>query len=1073
MTFSKRALWSALLLITLFTSAYAVQPFMPRYPALSPDGETIIFSFQGDLWSVPFEGGNASRLTAHSAYDGNPVFSADGSKIAFTSDRYGDFDVFLMPATGGAPVRLTYSAAGETPRAFSTDGSTLYYSANQPDSFPVSTRLYKIPSTGGTPFPAFAFYADEIAVGTDGTLVLGIGRVKFGRRHYRGSYQRDIYRFREGTDPVAISDHPGFETNPMIDKNGKVYWLCDNDESMTQNLWSMNLDGTDKTQLTHFVNEDVRSAGVSLDGSRFVLEVGTDLYTLLAGSETPVKLTADVAADLIENPVWIGDKASGADELSVSGGDEFAMIVEGDIVLVNKELGGRATVIAAGPSRESGIAFRPGEPKEMLFVSDRNGQPQIFKANAEDKVETLRESKEIKLSEMTDASIVADFPVWSPDGEKFLYTQGNGDIHVMDAKGKKDQLLFARWRQQWHPVDYSWSPDSKWIAVSVEDADYNTDIFLFPADGSGTPVNITQHPKEDFGPVWSEDGSMLAWTSNRNSRQYDVYSVYLKRSDDERTKEEWEIWEKIRDKQKADDGEEEDDDKKKDKAPKVVIDFEDIHFRARRMTSLPGDEFAIAIHPKGDKLYFTTTIDGDNDLYSVNRFGKELTNVTNGVTGPDAITLLDKTFYFLKSGGPAYVGMDGGSIETTSFNARMTIDYPARRVQVITEGWRMLRDYFYDPNFHGADWNAAKAKYIPWAKKVGHDRDFGDIVNLMLGEINGSHMGYYQPWSSRSLDDDGLLGVTFDPAYSDEGLRIASVFANGPSDKVDSQLMVGDVLLSVNGLRVGRSENVEIPLEQRAGMPTEVEFLRGKKSHTVEIIPGSWRPLSTLQAEEWERRNRAIVEETSGGKVGYVYIRGMGWAEVERFEMNLFAAANGKDALIIDVRDNGGGWTTDFLLTILTQPEHAITVGRDGTPGYPQAERQIFYRWNKPIAVICDESSYSNAEIFSHAIKTIGRGPVVGNTTGGNVISTGGWTTMMPDAWIRLPQRGWYVWGDQKHPERNGMNEEGNGTVPDYLIVRTPADLLHDRDPQLQKAIELMIPAAEEEATKPKPAPKM
>jgi tricorn protease len=196
----------------------------------------------------------------------------------------------------------------------------------------------------------------------------------------------------------------------------------------------------------------------------------------------------------------------------------------------------------------------------------------------------------------------------------------------------------------------------------------------------------------------------------------------------------------------------------------------------------------------------------------------------------------------------------------------------------------------------------------------------------------------------------------------------------------------------------------------------------------------------------------------------------MGWGEVERFEQNLFAAADGKEALIIDVRNNGGGWTTDLLLTILTQPVHAYTIPRDGDIGYPQTERQPFYRWSKPIAVICNEGSYSNAEIFSHAIKTIGRGPVVGWETGGNVISTSGFGNRY-EGYIRLPFRGWYVWGDKKNPQRNHKNQEGvhelTGFIPDYPVKLTPADRLNGRDPQLQKAIDLMVEAADAEKAKP------
>jgi tricorn protease len=1065
----------ALLLTSLFAvlgisgTTNAEPPFMPRTPAISPDGATVVFSFQGDLWSVSSEGGRALRLTANPAYDGNPVFNSDGAWIAFSSDRYGDDDVFVMPAEGGAPTRLTFASTDDIPQTFSPDGSSIYFSSRRRTEFPADGEIWQVPVNGGTPLAAFDFFAEEADITRDGILVLGIGRYKYGRRHYRGSYQRDIYTYKDGADPIAVVQFPGFDIRPQTGSNGRIYWLGDNDESMTRNIWSAAMDGSNPVAVTTFADDDVRWFTLSEDGSTFIIEQGANLFVMPNESGAqPVKLSIEVAADLLEKPIEYIDRTSGAEELTVAAsGDELAMIVDGDVIAVNRELGGRSPVLLDGPSREQMIAFRPGGGTELLAVTDRNGEPQIVKISASDDETLLRDAGEYEVQPLTPADTPARMPVWSPDGERFAYTLGNGDLHVMDADGGGDKTLLKRWRQNWHPMDYSWSPDGQWIALSVEDEDYNTDIWVLKSDGSGEPVNITQHPKNDVGPVWSDDGRSLAWSTDRHSRQFDVYRVYLTEADDQMTREEWELWEKTRDKPK---GDEEKDEEEED--VEVVIDFDEIYMRAERMTSLPGNEFAVAVHPKGDKLFFTTTIDGNNDLYSVTRFGEELTAITEGGTSPGAIQLVDGTFHFLKSGVPATVPIDGGSVETSSFETRLTLDRPGRRMQAFNEGWRILRDFFYDENMHGVDWKTIRAKYEPYAENVGNDDDFGDVMNLMLGELNASHMGFYQPWSARGTETDGYLGLRFDKSYTGEGLKVSSVLPGSPADMVTSKIEVGDILLSVNGRNVGADNNLYAALEKRADMPTEVVLKRGRKELRFDIVPVKSRPLGSLLSEQYEKQNRKKVAEATGGNVGYVYIRGMSWSEVERFEMNLYAAAHGKDALIIDVRENGGGWTTDFLLNILTQPQHAITVGRNGKPGYPQAERQIFYRWEKPIAVLCNEGSYSNAEIFSHAIKTIGRGPLIGNTTGGNVISTGGWYTQLPDAWIRLPQRGWYVWGDEQNPERNGLNQEGNGAVPDHIIVETPADKMHDRDPQLDKAIELMIQAAKDYAAQPKPIPK-
>ncbi len=1055
---------TALLALALTAAtAFSSDAFFPRYPVLSPDGTTVVFSFQGDLWRVSSDGGTAVRLTAHPAYDAHPVFSPDGAKIAFSSDRYGDDDVFVIPAGGGTPQRLTYASTRDIPRAWSADGTSVLFTSRRLFDYPMGNQVWSVPAGGGTPERLADTFADEVAVSPDGsTYLLAVGRVKFGRRHYRGSYQRDLWLYTPGEDPLQLTTHRGYDTNPLFGPDGKtLYWISDADSSMTANLWRMNADGSNKAQVTHFVDSDVRSAGISSATGRIVLEDGTGLY-LLDPSEggEPRALTIEVADDQITNPVSVKQFSGEADEIEVSDdGEEFALVVHGDIVLVNVELGGRAAAPVPSPWRDNEVSWKPGGADTLLFVTDRYGARAICLLISDDPEESnLRLAKHHKIVRLTDGGEECFQAKWSPKGDRIAYIRGKGDLHVMDADGTNDRVLF----NHWSTPEFSWSPDGRWIAFSREDRNYNSDIWIIPAEG-GEAVNISQHPDDDMGPVWSADGRMIAWSTRRFSNQYDGYFLYLTRADDERTKEEWEIWEKTRDKKKKkndEKSEEEEEEKKGEEAEedtfRVRIDFEDIHLRGRRATNLPADEFVIGIHPKGDRIAFIGTVEGKRDLFSVNRFGEDLKAITTGGTKPEAAHLgpEGKKIYFLKGGRPAYVPLDGGSVETTSFKATLAIDKTKERLQVFDEGWRNLGEWFYDPNLHGADWPKVRETYRGWVERVSHDRDFADIMNLMLGELGASHMGYYPDRGNNgSAGPDGYLGLEFTPDYEGEGLRIARVLPHGPADKEASRLQPGDILLAVEGQPVSRSENLFRALEHRAGDPTLVRYRRDGEELELELVPVTWSGLRQLAYDLMVRSKRRTVEEATGGEVGYVHIQGMGWTEVELFERDLYAAADDKDALIIDVRNNGGGWTTDMLLTILTQPVHAYTIGRDGEIGYPQP-RYPLYRWEKPIAVICNEGSYSNAEIFSHAIQTIGRGPLVGAETGGNVISTGGWTTL-DGGWIRLPFRGWYVFGTR-------LDQEGVGAVPDYIVPLGPPEMIRHDDPQLDKAVELMKAAAEQ-----------
>lgn len=1048
-------------------TVFADPAFFPRRPTISPDGSQVIFSFQGDLWSVPADGGRATRLTVHPAYDRNAVYSPDGTQIVFASDRYDTYDLFVMSSTGGTPERLTYLSVPDVPQAWTADGKILF-SSRRIHEFPQDTQIFEISADGGTPFRFADFFAEEVAVSPDGgSYLFAIGDNRFGRRGYRGTMQSEIWLWTPGTVPVQLTDHPGYDSDPMWSADGQtVYFRSDMGEDGIFNICRMNRDGSGKEVVTNFLDLGVRNAMISANGQRIVMEAETDLYILETASGRLRRLAIDIAADMLENPVSVDTRSGGASDLSAGPeGEELALVIDGELVLFNTELEGRAVVPVPDPARDYDIYFKPGSTDTLLFVSDRDGEESIYLLMADDEeVSPLRTARHFTVENLTPGDEACHSPKWSPDGSRIAYLRGAADLHIMDHDGGSDRVLL----EGWAAPSFNWSPDGNWIAYSREDRNYNSDVWIIDAEGDMDPVNISQHPDDDMGPVWSGDGSILAWTTRRHDNQYDVYYVYLKQSDHERTRDDWKLWELTRDEEPESDGEDDEDEAEEEEFV-IEIDFDNIHLRGRRLTDWNGNEFAIAVHPKGDRIYFLGNVEGDTDLYSLDRFGEDLSEVTSGGTDPSVISYdKDKEkFWFLKSGTPASVSADGGSVETYSFRATIRTDKRDLRLQVMDEAWRGLNMGFYDPNFHGVDWPGIRTQFQEYVQKVSHDNDFADLMMMMLRSLNASHSGYYPANRRAWYGVDEMLGVEFDPEYAGEGLKIADIIPHGPADKVENRLQVGDVITAINDVPVSRTENFYRAMELGAQEPVYVAFNRGRDEMEYLLRPASWRQLNGLRYDDMTLSNREYVEEQTDGDVGYVHIEGMGWAEVELFERDLYAAADDKDALIIDVRDNGGGWTTDMLLTILTQPVHAYTIGRDGEVGYPQP-RYPLYRWEKPIAVICNEGSYSNAEIFSHAIKTINRGPVIGIQTGGNVISTSGWT-MMDGAHVRLPMRGWYVWGDSINTERNNLNEEHNGAVPDYIVPLTPGDRMEDRDPQLDQAIELMMQAVEEWRARPQP----
>ncbi|MFQ6093684.1 MAG: S41 family peptidase, partial [bacterium] len=629
-------------------------------------------------------------------------------------------------------------------------------------------------------------------------------------------------------------------------------------------------------------------------------------------------------------------------------------------------------------------------------------------------------------------------PRFSPDGKKIGFVRGNGELWTMNRDGSGQKRILEGWAEP----TYAWSPDSRWIAFSRVDEEFNEDVFIMPADG-GQPVNITRHPDNDFRPVWSDDGRKLGFVSRRLGDTRDVWFVFLQRKDDEKTPEEWE--------EEEEEGREEKKDEEEEEKVEVKIDFEDIHKRLRRVTSLPGEEGRLAISPDGKTFAFSSNTEGKNDLWVVQWDGEELKQLTQDGANPSFITwdVEGEKIYYMKSGGTFHsISKQGSDSKGYPFSARLLIDHQAERLQMFDEAWRILNDSFYDPHFHGADWDDMKKKYRPLAAQVQSQNDFYDVVRLMLGELNASHLGIYGPSPDEAVKT-GMLGLTYDESYTGVGLRIETVLPYGPCDQEESRLQPGEIIMAVNGTSLEENRNLYELLVDKVDekVQLEVKSKDGKK-RTVVVRPIDYGEYMSKEYDRWVREKQDWVEKESKGKIGYLHIRGMGVPSLERFEMELYAVAHGKEGLIIDVRNNGGGWTTDYLLAILSPKPHAITVPRGGGEGYPQGRRPL-YVWSKPMVAMCNQYSYSNAEIFSHAVKTLRRGKLVGMTTPGAVISTGG-TTLIDGSWFRIPFRGWYVKGTM-------ANMEKVGAVPDIIVEERPGDVAEGIDRQLERAVEVLM----------------
>ncbi|UCE18146.1 MAG: PD40 domain-containing protein [Gemmatimonadota bacterium] len=1019
---------------------------MGRYPAPSPDGNTLAFSYAGDLWTVPIDGGWGTRITVHEAYDKFPIWSPDGQEIAFSSNRNGNDDIFVMDVRGGQPEQLTHFSNSDYVCDWWPDGRGLIFASWRNFVYHRLPVLWQVDRDGGTPIKVVSEYMDEGKVSPDNEWLAFVrGRDRWWRKNYRGSGQMDVWLYNFKTKRYRqLTNHNGYDHWPMWGSDSRtIYYVSD--ETGTFNIWQTDIDGSSKRQMTYHKEDGVRFSSISRNGSVIAYEQSADIWTLKTGEHDPRKVEIFAASDQKANPIERTTFSSKATEMEVSHDEkEAAFVIRGEIFVtkMDEDESTKAMRITDNPARDYDIGWAP-HGDTLAFVSDRNGNRDIYLAYSTDPDEKrLSKSLNRDVVQLTDSKEEDHGPRFSPDGKKIAFIRGNGEMWTMNRDGSGEKRILEGWAEP----TFTWSPDSKWITFSRDDEEFNQDVFIMPADG-GAPVNITQHPDNDFGPVWSEDGRKLGFISRRLGDTEDAWFVFLQRKDDEMTKEEWEDEEE----NEKEDDEEENGEKKKEVKIEVRIDFEDIHKRLRRITSLPGEEGQLAVSTDGKMFAFSSNNEGKNDLWVVEWDGEDLKQLTDGGVDPLYIKwdAEGKKIYYMKSGGTFHsISKDGEDGKGYAYAARLVIDHQAERLQMFDEGWRILNDSFYDPKFHGADWGAIKEKYRPMAARVQSQEDFYDVVRLMIGELNASHLGIYGPDPEVSITT-GLLGLTYDESYTGNGLRIETVLPRGPCDHEGRRLEPGEVILAVDGIPLEGNTNLYEQLIDKVGEKVQVD-VKGKdgQERRVVVRPINYGEYMNKEYDRWVKEKQDWVDKESDGKIGYLHIRGMGVPSLERFEMELYSVAHGKEGLVVDVRNNGGGWTTDYLLAILSPKPHAITVPRGGREGYPQSRRPL-YAWSKPMVAMCNQYSYSNAEIFSHAVKTLERGKLVGMTTPGEVISTGG-TTLIDGSWFRIPFRGWYVKG-------NIANMEKVGAVPDYIVEVQPGDVAEGMDRQLEKAVEVLM----------------
>ncbi len=1059
-----------------------------RAAAISPDGKTVAFSYRGDLWTVPVAGGAATPITVAAAYDTAPVWSPDGRKIAFASDRYGNFDVFVMPAAGGEAKRLTFHSADDTPTSFTPDGKAVLFGSARLDAaknvqFPTGAQpeLYQVSLAGGMPAqllstPSLYAVWDKAAERLAYSDVKGYEME--WRKHDSSSFARDVWVYEKKSGKHTRLTAFGFDDRqPVWSPDEKsLYYLSE--KSGTFNVWKLDLaDPGTPAQVTTHKTHPVRFLSASSAGDLCYTWDG-EIWVRPAGANESRKLSVTAAADRRDLEVAPVDVASDANELELSpNGKEVAFVARGEVFVASVEHG-TTRRITDTPGQERSVSFSP-DGKSLLYAGERDGSWNVYRTDRIDPEETaFYNATALKESAVVATAAEELQPAFSPDGKEVAFLEERTTLKVVNlATGKSRVVLPGEMNYSYADGDqwFQWSPDGRSFAVQfLSPTRWSGEVGIVDAAGGKPVVNVTRSGYEEEAPKWARKGEVLFWASDRFGtrqhsgypREQDVFAAFL-------TKKAWDRFhldetayaqllekEKEAEKKKDKDADKGKDDKKGKEAEKkadgdvklpdpVAFELDGLDKRIARLSLHSASLDDAALTPDGETLVYLARFEKGADLWKYVPRKEEVKLVAKLDAERGARLRLDpdgKKAIVLADGKLSSIDLDSGKATPIKASAKVELKAAEERTALFEHAWRQTLKKFYVEDLHGVDWPAMKTAYARFLPHVVENRDFAELISEMQGELNASHTGgRYRP-QRRDGDTTASLAFFPDPAYTGEGVKVLEVIEGGPLTKAGTKVVPGVVITSIDGAPIAAGANWYPMLNRKAGQLVRLGLLDPKDGKRWEetvkpIAPGEQQG---LLYDRWVKSRRAEVERLSGGRLGYAHIRGMNDGAYREIFEEVFGRAVDKDGIVLDTRWNGGGNLVEPLTVFLTGQVYARSVPRGRQIGVEPGNR-----WTKPSIVVMNEGNYSDAHCFPTAYKVLGIGETVGMQVPGTCTSV--WWERLQDKSLTfgIPQVG-YI-------DPAGNMAENNHLNADHEVDNDPALEVTGRDQQLEKAVEVLM----------------
>ncbi len=1064
-----------LLFATVSTALGQAQPATPTpkfafaEPSLSPNGAEVAFVSGGDIWTVPSAGGEARLLVSHPDNESRPLYSPDGKYLAFISSRTGNGDVYLLTLETGDIKRLTYDDGAEVLNAWSRDGKMIYFQSTSRDIAGMND-IYRVSVNGGTPMAITADrYANEFygVPSPDGkTLAFsarGIASNQWWRKGHSHLDETEIWLYhtdvkKTGTAYERITEGGAKELWPMWSQDGKSLFYV-SDRTQGQNLWTQSLGGK-PSQLTRFTSGRVLWPTIGYDGKAIVFERDFQLWKYDVASQQAAPITIHLRGVAASPAVERLKLTNQFRELSLSpDGKKVAFVAHGEVFAASAKDGGDATRISHSAANESQPVWTPNS-RSLVYTSTRDGVSHLYRYDFATRDETR----------LTDGTLDDGSPVFSPDGKSLAYVRNGQELRVLDIVTKKDRLLKKAYLGR-PPFGSNgavvWSPDGKWIAFASYGAKTFRNISVIPAaGGESKPVSFLANT---FGGnvTWSPDGKYILFSTTQRTETAQIARIDLVprspkfREDQFRDLFNEEVPKTLkpaptapalaktatRDTSTVALG----DTAKLGKGGATKIVFDDIR---QRLSLLPVgvDVDAHSISKDGKTLLLIATVAGQQNLYtySLDELGRDqsvarqLTSTAGNKNGaqfsPDG-----KEIFYLEQGRIQSITLDKREPKPLAITAEMDVDFGDEKVQVFRQAWDIQNKGFYDSTFHGVDWKAVRADYEPMAAGARTPDELRRLISLMLGELNASHSGISGPAGSVQTTT-GRLGLRFDRAeYENSGrLKITEVIALSPA-ALSGTIKAGDYLLAVDDTKISATTNLDQLLENQINRRLSLQIASSPTAPPQEVTvrPVNLTTEKGLLYKQWVQQQRQYVEKASGGRLGYVHMYDMSADALAQLSLDLDADNHAREGVVVDVRNNNGGFVNAYALDVFTRKGY-LTMTSRGLPAAP-ARTQLGQRaLETPTILVTNQHSLSDAEDFTEGYRTLKLGKVVGEQTAGWIIFTSA-AQLIDGSNLRLPF--------SKITDNTGKNMELAPRPVDIAVSRPIGESYTDKNSQLDTAV--------------------